>query len=67
MYFETWSDFFNMGGYGLYVWLSYGISFVAIVLLGLQSLYARRAILREVQREEQRLARQQQAKNGGTL
>ena len=26
MFFQSWSDFINMGGYGFYVWLSYGIS-----------------------------------------
>ena len=26
------SDFFSMGGYGNYVWLSYGLSFLVIVL-----------------------------------
>jgi heme exporter protein D len=26
----SWSDFFRMGGYGLYVWGSYLVSFVAI-------------------------------------
>jgi len=25
-----WSKFFSMGGYGLYVWGSYGISFVLL-------------------------------------
>ena len=28
------AEWFQMGGYGLYVWLSYGISFAAIIGLG---------------------------------
>lgn len=29
--FDSWGDFVAMGGHGLYVWLSYGLS-VAVVL-----------------------------------
>lgn len=67
MYFQTWSDFLNMGGYGFYVWLSYGICLVTIVLLGLQSKFSRQAIFREIKREQQRHARQQATKTGDTL
>lgn len=28
MYFDSLSDFFNMGGHALYVWSSFGISLV---------------------------------------
>jgi heme exporter protein D len=28
----SWSDFFAMGGYGLYVWGSYGVTLVVIAL-----------------------------------
>lgn len=28
--FASFSDFFAMGNYGFYVWLSYGISFLAM-------------------------------------
>ena len=67
MFFQTWSDFFNMSGHGLYVWLSYGISFIVILGLGLQNIYSRKALFKEIQREQLRHARQQsmQAKNNG--
>lgn len=26
MFFQSWSDFINMGGYGFYVWLSYALA-----------------------------------------
>lgn len=61
MFFQTWSDFFNMGGYGFYVWLSYGISFIAIIALAVQSVKQRKAVLQNVLRETQREARLQQA------
>jgi heme exporter protein D len=35
MNWASWSDFFAMGGYALYVWGSYGVTFA---LLGLEML-----------------------------
>ncbi|OOF35708.1 heme exporter protein CcmD [Rodentibacter heidelbergensis] len=67
MFFQTWSDFFNMGGYGFYVWLSYGISFIAIVALIIQSIKQRKSVLRNVQRETQREARLKQVNKGNLL
>ncbi|WP_288061297.1 heme exporter protein CcmD [Rodentibacter caecimuris] len=67
MFFQTWSDFFDMGGYGFYVWLSYGISLVAIVALIIQSLKQRKTILKNVLRETQREMRLQQANKGNIL
>lgn len=67
MFFQTWSDFFSMGGYGFYVWLSYGISFIAIVALIIQSIKQRKSVLRNVQREAQREARLKQVNKGNLL
>ncbi|BFU63264.1 MULTISPECIES: heme exporter protein CcmD [Rodentibacter] len=67
MFFQTWSDFFNMGGYGFYVWLSYAISFVSIVVLIVQSVKQRKQVLQNVLREVQREARLQQADKENTL
>ena len=67
MFFQSWSDFINMGGYGFYVWRSYGISLVALVILAVQSKRARQAVLRNVLRETQREVRLQQANKGQTL
>jgi len=44
MFFQSWSDFINMGGYGFYVWLSYGISLVAMIILAIQSVKGRKAV-----------------------
>lgn len=60
MFFESWQDFLQMGGYGFYVWLSYGISFAAIVILAIQSYRDKNAVLREVRREQ---AREQRVQN----
>ena len=67
MFFQSWSDFINMGGYGFYVWLSYGISLVAMIILAIQSVKGRKAVLKEVLREQQREARLNQANKGNTL
>jgi len=40
MYWNTWSDFWAMGGYGLYVWGSYAC---VLVWLLLEPLLERRA------------------------
>ena len=60
MFFESWQDFLQMGGYGFYGWLSYGISFAAIVILAIQSYRDKSAVLREVRREQ---AREQRVQN----
>ncbi|AKD38021.1 heme exporter protein D [Pasteurella multocida subsp. multocida OH4807] len=67
MFFETWQDFFNMGGYGFYVWLAYAISFVAVVVLIIQSVQERKKVLKEVLREQQRQARLQKNESRGVL
>ena len=65
MFFQTWNDFFNMGGYGFYVWLSYGISLVAIVALNVQTIKQHKTVLQSVFREAKREVRLQQADNKG--
>ena len=65
MFFQSWSDFIHMGGYGFYVWLSYGLSFIAIVALIIQSLMGKSAVLKSVKREQQRESRLQQVQQKG--
>ena len=67
MFFESWQDFLQMGGYGFYVWLSYGISLVAMIILAVQSVKGRKIVLKEVLREQQREARLNQTNKGNTL
>ena len=62
MFFQSWSDFINMGGYGFY-----GISLVAMIILAIQSVKGRKTVLKEVLREQQREARLNQANKGNTL
>ena len=65
MFFQSWSDLIHMGGYGFYVWLSYGLSFIAIVALIIQSLMGKSVVLKSVKREQQRESRLQQVQQKG--
>ena len=38
------SGFFNMGGYGFYIWISYGLAFCFILASILHSVYRTRKI-----------------------
>lgn len=68
MAFTSMIDFFAMGGYGFYVWLAYGISFLVLILLLINTIYKKNNIYKTV---KQHLARQQRIKNAanreGTL
>ena len=59
--FASWSDFFAMGGYALYVWLAVAMSIVPLVALVLHSSLQHRAILRGVAQQRAREARMRAA------
>ena len=65
MFFQSWSDLLNMGGYGFYVWLSYGLSVLLIMALVIQSLMGKSAVLKSVKREQQRESHLQQVQQKG--
>jgi heme exporter protein D len=50
------SDFFAMGGYGVYVWWSYAVFFVVLIADALAPLMQRRKTLRELQARLKRQA-----------
>ncbi len=49
----SWSEFFAMGGYGVYVWGSYGVAALLMVLEVLWVKRRRRTILRRLGRINQ--------------
>jgi len=54
------SEFFNMGGYAVYVWSSYGI---ALVLLGwtfISPIFTKKSIIKELKIKYRQQERQQQ-------
>lgn len=50
MMWQSWSDFWAMGGSGAFVWGSYGITLIAIVVELLQLFYRRRDCVRRLVR-----------------
>ncbi len=68
MAFNSLADFFAMGGYGFYVWLAYGISFLGLLVLIINTLVKRKKILKAVNQRIAREKRIKKAKNmEGTL
>ncbi len=53
--FESISAFFAMGGYGFYVWLSYGVTILAMGVLIWLSRREQKAILNQAKKELARL------------
>lgn len=66
MQFESLIDFFSMGGYGLFVWLSFGISFGLMVLMLILAVFDGQSLAKKVKsealRKEQVLQAQEKRK-----
>ena len=58
MYFESFVDLVAMGGHGLYVWLAYGVTVVALVYLLLAPIVLQATQLKRIASA----SRQQQAR-----
>ena len=54
MNFSSWADFWHMGGYGQYVWLSYGLTFCLLGWVMLSPVLRRRALERATARQQRR-------------
>lgn len=50
MNWASWSDFFAMGGYALYVWGSYGVTLGLIVVEIVLLIMRRRSLLGQLRR-----------------
>jgi heme exporter protein D len=57
MHFEDISSFLDMGGYGLFVWLSFGAAFVSLFVLWADSFLSKQSLLNQVLSEQARLVR----------
>jgi heme exporter protein D len=62
MQFESFADFLAMGGYAFYVWLSFGVTFVAMAIVAVQSFIKHRGLLKQVVVEKERKARIKKAR-----
>ena len=48
MQFDSWSAFWDMGGYGFFVWLAFAVTIIAMVAIVVESIWARKALVAEV-------------------
>ena len=55
----SWSEFFDMGGYAFFVWTSYGIAFLVIVLNIVMPMIGRKKVISRVKRAIRREQLQQ--------
>lgn len=66
--FSSWHDFFAMGGYAFYVWLSVAATLLSLVVLVAHTLIQHRQILGDVRRRqarEKRISQSQSNKQPG--
>ncbi len=54
------SEFFNMGGYALYVWSSYGLTAVLLGWVFISPIFARKSIIKELKIKYRQQQRQRQ-------
>ncbi|KAB8311160.1 MULTISPECIES: heme exporter protein CcmD [Rahnella] len=52
--FSSWHDFFAMGGYAFYVWLSVAATLISLIALVVHTLVQHRQILDDVKRRQAR-------------
>ena len=52
MRWESWSQFWAMGGYAVYVWGSMGVTALLLALEVLQARWAHRVVLNQLQTEQ---------------
>ena len=61
MQFDSISAFLDMGGYGFFVWLSYGVSITALALLVFSSLSSHKKIKQQIVQRQKRETKLRQA------
>ncbi|MCJ8296502.1 MAG: heme exporter protein CcmD [Colwellia sp.] len=62
MQFNSFSDFINMGGYGFYVWLSFGATALILTLLLINSKVGHQQIIDQIAKRKQREDKLRQAR-----
>ena len=54
MRFDSFSAFIDMGGYGFYVWLSYGVAAALLLVLVLSSIMGHKRTIKSIAQRKQR-------------
>ncbi|WP_194756937.1 heme exporter protein CcmD [Aliidiomarina indica] len=62
MQFDSWSAFIAMGGYGVYVWSAFFVTFFCIGLLALEAVWRRTKLRDEAKKQQARQQRIEKAK-----
>jgi len=62
MQFSSFADFINMGGYGFYVWLSYGVATLLLIALIVASLNGHKRVIQDVAQRQKREEKLRQAR-----
>lgn len=58
----TLEEFFHMGGYAVYVWSSYGLTFFVLLAIFIGPLMNRKRIIKDLRMKYRQQARQKQEK-----
>ncbi len=56
----TIEEFFHMGGYAVYVWSSYGLAFIVLLVIFIGPMMNRKRIIRDLRMKYRQQARQKQ-------
>ncbi|MDF2177488.1 heme exporter protein CcmD [Aliiglaciecola sp. CAU 1673] len=65
MQFDSFQSFLAMGGYGLYVWLSFGVGLLSLLLLWWHGLHSRRCLIEALRKEQARQTRIRASQQNG--
>jgi len=55
--FDSFSEFIAMGGYGFFVWLSFGVTFIAMLAIVVESKLAYKQLFTQLEKEQARKKR----------
>ena len=61
MHFASFSDFMAMGGYAFYVWLSFGLTLLCLVVIVISTRLKTLSLFNELRSKQAREARRQAA------
>ena len=54
MFFDSFTEFMQMGGHGMYVWLSYGLTSLVVVHNFISPMLTRKKVIKDIERQWRR-------------
>ena len=54
MFFDSFTEFMHMGGHGIFVWLSYGITCLIIAQNFIAPVLTRKKVIKDIERQMRR-------------